>query len=490
MRTAARSAALLSTVWLVIEMIRGGIPWTPSLFVALSVLWNLHAKDPGRLWKDHPDAVIFLVTLAFYLSTFRWRGGDDIPASILPIAVLRYGTLALDPVLDPWLTGKAANFILKVGDHSLSLFSIVPGILAIPVYVLPMLAGVVPSETFLHNLSKISASLITAFSAVAFHRAVRLRSSAGWALALTAFYALGSFSFSLSSQGLWEHGPAQLGLALGLWGLAGSGPRYDALAGAGFGLAFAARPDTALFAAGAGAFLLFHAPKRLPGFALGSAVPIGLIAAYWLYYTGSLLPPELDFHSTKFVGLQWDAFFAFAASPTRGMLFFFPLTAFGVWNGLRRGRQPMTVWLLFSCLASWLLVSNYEHWTGGMSFGPRYLSSAMVILAFLCADLENTVRHSPRLLKVWVWAGTAGILVHALGAYLNWPGSHGFHAAEAQAWRLDLHPAAFIFTSEGGLQGLPWPLRCMIGIVILGAFAALAKTLEKRLTPVRLGAPR
>ncbi len=51
MRTAARSAALLSTLWLVIAMVRGGIPWTPSLFVALAALWTLHVGAFAALAK-------------------------------------------------------------------------------------------------------------------------------------------------------------------------------------------------------------------------------------------------------------------------------------------------------------------------------------------------------------------------------------------------------------------------------------------------------
>jgi hypothetical protein len=474
-RSAAVVAAWAAGIWLAIALCRGGIAWTPAFLAGSALLWWTHSKGE---WRDNMGAFVFLAAATIYLSTFRWRGGDDQPATLLPIAILKHGTLALDPVIDPWLTGKYKDFVIETGTHKLTLFSIVPGILALPVYLIPMVVNAPLSVQFLHNLSKLSASLITAASAAAFFLGIRTRCSFRWALAVTAFYALNSFSFSVASQGLWEHGPAQLGLALGLLGYYNEA---DWLAGFGFALAVAARPDTALFATAAGLFLIARAPRRLPRFLAGAAVPLGLLAVYWVHYTGKLEPPEMQFHAHVFKGFNFEAFLGYLFSPTRGLIFFCPVAFFGIWGSLRRGFKDAAPWLLIACAASLILVSSYGYWTAGMTFGPRYLSGAAIILLFFCADLEPVLQAHPRWLAGFAVAGAFSILVGALGAYLNWPGSFSYEVEEAQAWWMRLHPALQIFCGEGSLGALPLALRALVGAVIFTATGWLAADLCFRL---------
>jgi len=474
------AGALLAGGWLAVELARGGVPWTAAFFLSLALLCFLQSREGGL--KAHPDLSVFLAALAFYLSSFRWRGGDDIPASLIPLSVLRHGTLALDPVLDPWLSGKAENFVVRADGHVLSVFSVVPGLLALPVYLIPVACGAPITESFLHNLSKLSASLIVAASVAAFRRAVLKRCSGQWALVLTGFYALGSFAFSVSSQGLWEHGPAQLGLALALWGLSGSGRGHDLLSGAGLGLAVAARPESALLACASGGFLLFHQTRRLPRFLLGAALPLGLWVCYWLHYTGRLQPPEWEHHARIFQGLMPTALWALAASPTRGLVFFSPFAAFGALS-LLSPRRPLAAWLLSGCLANLLLIASYAGWSGGMSFGTRTLAGIVLVLAFFCSELEERIRGSPWLLAAWSASGAFSILVHSLGAYLNWPGSFRFQEAQARAWDWSLHPVAQLFSAEGGLGALsPW-LRLGLGLALILGFALLAVFIKRLLDP-------
>jgi hypothetical protein len=474
-RSAAVFAAWVGGVWVVVALCRGGIAWTPAFLTGLAFLWLTYSRGS---WRENPGAFVFLAAATIYLSTFRWRGGDDQPATLLPIAILKHGTLTLDPVIDPWLTGKYKDFVIETGGHKLTLFSIVPGILALPVYLIPMVVNAPLSVQFLHNLSKLSASLITAASAAAFYLGIRSRCSPRWAMAVTAFYALNSFSFSVASQGLWEHGPAQLGLALGLLGYFNEA---DWLSGFGFALGVAARPDTALFATAAGLYLIARAPKRLPRFLAGAIVPLGALAIYWVHYTGKLEPPEMQFHAHVFKGINLEAFLGYLFSPTRGLLFFCPVAVFGVWGAMRRGLKDSAPWFLVSCLASLILVSSYGYWTAGMTFGPRYLSGAAIILVFFCADLEPVLRTRPRWLAAFAVAGAFSILVGALGAYLNWPGSFSYEVEEAQAWWMRLHPVVQIFRGEGGLGGLPVVLRALIGVVVVTATGWLAADLCVRL---------
>src|SRR5208337_488974 len=59
---------------------------------------------------------------------------------------------------------------------------------------------------------KFVATLITALSAPLLLLLLKRITSAAWAWCLTLVYALGTATWSISSQALWQHGPAELAL--------------------------------------------------------------------------------------------------------------------------------------------------------------------------------------------------------------------------------------------------------------------------------------
>src|ERR1019366_8532931 len=109
-------------------------------------------------------------------------------------------------------------------------------------------------------------------------------------------------------------------------------------------------------------------------------------------------------------GLRMDALLGFLLSPTRGLLFFCPVAFFGIYGALHRGFRDSAVWLLASCGLSLLLVSSYGFWTAGMTFGPRYLSGASVILLFFCADIEEVIKRRGAWLSAFAFAGVFSVL--------------------------------------------------------------------------------
>jgi hypothetical protein len=454
---------------------RGVVVWTPACLLAAALLWREREASRGE-WRWTPKRV-FLAAFAVYLSTFRWRGGDDTPTSLVPLAVLQHGTLTLDAVIDPWLTGKTGDFTVTYGGHYLSVFPVAAALLALPFYALPVLAKAPITLQLLHNLSKVSASAITAASAAFFFAAASRRASPGWAARLTLVYALGTWAFSVSSQALWQHGPASLGFAIGLWGLCSKGLLADAAAGFGFAFAAASRPDSVFIGLGAAGYLLARELRRAPGAALGAAVPAAFLAWYWLHYTGRLRPPEAGFQSGAFVSFQPAAFLGLLASPTRGLLWFCPAALFGVWAGLRRGRHPAGPWLLAGTLATLVFLSHFLNWVGGMTFGGRYWAGASLVLLFLCADAEEAVARNKPLRQAFGAAAAASILVHALGAYLNWPGSFEFPFEHAHVWDWALHPWAHLLSPSGGLGGLSVAGRSAAFLAATAGAARLARAL-------------
>ncbi len=468
-----KAAVGLAALWLLATMALGGLVPAPAFALCLALLAKLWRDSGGKPFTRFPDAALALTLIAVYLSTFRWHGGDDGPNSLLPFCILRHGTLTLEPVLDPWFIGtpgKLENFtVFHLGKH-LSIYPIAPGLLALPVYLVTALSGTSITEPALHGLSKLSGSIITALSAVALRRSLKGRCSPEFALSLCLVYGLGSWAFSVSSQALWQHGPAALGVGLALWGFNETGRRFDALAGFGLGLAVAARPDSVFFMAAGAAFVLLFDRKRLPGFALGAALPLGLLGAYWLVYTGQLRPPEAKFQTGMFIGFQPAAFFGLIASPTRGLLLFFPPVLFSLFAAWR-SRDPLVRLMTAACAGPWLLLCFYLTWVGGSTFGPRYFATAALVFCWATAGLEPWLAASALRSRLWAWACAAAILTHAAGGYLLWPGSDQFAAEKATLWSWRLHPLANILTSDGALRSLPFLVRAAIAVA--AAFASM-----------------
>lgn len=478
-----RWGAALCAVWMLAALARGWVVWTPAFALSACLwagLWLRAGRRPGQ---ERPTAFCFLTCLTLYLSTFRWHGGDDITNSLIPLALLKHGTLALTPVISPFLDGKAEGFTVAARGQLLSFHPIATGILATPFYVIPVLFRASISEQFLHNLSKVSAACITAASVAAFYRAVAARASRSWALLLAFAYGLGSFAFSVSSQALWQHGTAQLGIALALWGLAGEDRRADLLTGFGLGLAIAAREDSVFIAAAVGLWLLLQDRKRVPGVVLGALPPLVFLLSYWFHYTGRFAPPS-SLRQEQLFGLPTrQSLLGLLASPTRGLLPFCPAALFGLgaaFSGERRERR-LSAALLFGCAATWVFLSCYGAWVAGETYGPRYLCVVALVLLYLGAFLERPLRRRPALLSAFAASTAFGVWVHALGGYLTWPGAFDVTSESGQIWRWDLHPVANLLNGAGPLSSLPLAGRAAILAACLLACTAAAAALTRSL---------
>jgi hypothetical protein len=434
-------------------------------------------------------------SLTLYLSTFRWHGGDDIPNIILPFALLRHGTLSMEP-FRAWFIehGLFVDFTVQKHALLLSRHPVMPGLLALPICLPAVLLTPVPSELLIHGLSKLAASALTAASVSVFHLLVRERTSPRWAASATLLYALGTFSFSVSSQALFQHGPAQLGLVIGLYGLLrrGAEGRDAFLAGFGLALAVACRLDSVFFLAGAGLYVLFRERRRLPLFAAGAALPLAFLAYYWLAYTGRLKPQDSEAQRGLFASFEPQTIVNLLASPTRGLLPFIPASAFGLWVMLRghKGRSALWAPWLSLCLPAILLFySFYYNWTGGMTFGSRYLATAALLAVFFAADASPWIAASPVLRRLWSLAVAWSVLVHAVGAYFTWPGSYEIEAQRAQLWHWGLYPPFFLGSASGPLFTLPVPARFALALLAAAAALFAAHRMDHWLAQEGAGAP-
>jgi len=467
-------------------------PWTVLFAFSAVFLLRLRLQDgrSGAGWFERrPRMTLFWLCLTVYLSTFRWHGGDDIPNSLLPYALLGHGTLTFDPF--PGWAGRdnMRDLVHFVNGHWLSTYPVAPGILALPLYVIPALFGVPPTDVFLHNLAKIAGAGITALSATVVLRILEARCSRRWALAVTLLYAFGTYAFSVSGQALYSHGPAQLGVALGVLGMLSASASGPLLSGFGFGLALVSREDSVFFLAAAGLFFLIHRRAGLPRFLAGLMAPVALNLAYWHASTGRLQPPYLDIQSGMFATLKLSALSAMLLSPARGLLFFFPAAVFAAWGAGRAVGDPRRRWIPYlasACFAVWVFYGFRLTWTGGNTFGNRYFSVVCLLLALFCGEVEDEVRGSRRL--SWAWAATFAICVsvHAVGAYFNWPGANlTLSEQDAALWSLRQFPLVTLFTADGALGGLGFGLRAVAAAAFVACSVPLAWWMRRLIQPAR-----
>ncbi|MBI5597086.1 MAG: hypothetical protein HY928_13415 [Elusimicrobia bacterium] len=452
-------------------------PWTAALilsFVALCTAWRSRAARGRRLLDEPAHLPVALLCLTAYLATMRWHGGDDIPNSLIPFGILQHSTLSLEPFRAKFELETLADFRIYRSDPLLSIFSVFPAVLALPAYLLPSLFGGPPNDFGLHNLSKVSGALITALSAAAVYAACRRRADGRWAALCALAYGLGTWSWSVSSQALHSHGPAQLGAALGMLGLLGEDDKDAALAGLGFALAMASREDSVFFIVAAGLYYLLHRTRRLPAFLAGAAGPLLFNLAYWLWYTGAPKPPYMGAQGGMFGVFRTDALAGLLVSPTRGLLWFSPVLLFGVWALADAWRDKERRWAPYLLTAGPMLLAFLcfrTTWTGGQTFGPRYFAMAAAVWAVAMSQLRLGDRGRAAFAVLFAYSA----LVHAVGAFFPYPGSFSTVGAEAELWRWDLHPLANLLRDAGPMGGLPAGVRLITLLGFLSAGAWLGR---------------
>jgi hypothetical protein len=370
------------------------------LGLALITLWLQGRRHgiPSRL-RLRPPWLLFLGVLFIYSANGRaLTAGDTIPASYLPLSLLREFDFDLDefpflyePVL-PW-------FVQRAGDHIVSSYPPWAGVLAVPVYLLPVVSGLSVPSPVIHDLEKLAATLVTALSVVLLLLALRrlTHEKVAWFIAIV--YAFGTSSFSSSSQALWQHGPSQLFLTLTIYWLVRGldEPRFSAYAGLALASAIICRPTNALMAFPIAAYILWHRRDYCVGFLVAALPPILLLATYNMHYFGS--PLTTGFVGTTGPARIWssashlfstplhEGLAGVLGSPSRGLFIYSPIFLCSIIGMAMVWKDPKQVLLRCVSLAPVLIIllsAKWISWWGGGSYGPRLLAD---ITPFLCLYL-------------------------------------------------------------------------------------------------------
>lgn len=272
------------------------------------------------------------------------------------------------------------------------------------------------------------------------------------------------------------------------------------------GLAAATRPDFILFAPILliAAFALRPHPAgaavaRAALWAVGWAiVVVPGVGLYNLYRTGDIL--NFGYSEQTFLWATDRAhigLFGILASSGFGLFVYFPLGVLGLWGLLTGGGERWLRWTMAAAtLMAILLYGSFNDWEGGVSWGPRYLTSIVPFLAIGVGGLLAGPRVSlPARLAVAflaVWGAAVSVLgilfdyqrgwqnlwdVGARPDQIIWDPHFspiGAHLRLLRQWFDGLVEPDFYLAHKLGVWTVP-ALVGILAVILIGTVAALAR---------------
>ena len=405
--------------------------------VAGQIVTNGEAVRPTRLRRKPFYLFLFAVlSVVFYMSNLQEMPSYDVFAnSILPFAILQHHGLFLESYLSETL--RTGYFVRPYHHHLISTYPIGAGLTVIPVYALYLLFGHSITLTVELVVGKFSASIVAAVSAILVYQTLEvLGIRLGYRILFLFLYAFGSETFGISSQGMWEHGPAELWLAVFLLLTAKlyrdrTLPLWQSLvAGLAIGMLLLTRPQDMVMIV---PFLVLLLSKsRRKHVLLAAPVALACLGVYEYINLHFYKEPTLRGGAGQIASLMSAPFGIGLAgntiSPSRGLFIFSPwaLWALGWITKVRQRSFWTSIYApaLVAFVIYIVMYSKLGYWTAGSTYGPRYMTDVLPILTVLSAGLleQMTSRRSWRLLTrraLLVVFSVWSIGVQVLGAYVN-----------------------------------------------------------------------
>ncbi len=245
--------------------------------------------SPTRTARD--VAILVTALLALYLaSPLRWLGNDTRPAPLAAVSLVRRRDLYLDAFRPRILAGRSTPPYYVVTTRSgrlVSRFGVGAPLSALPFFAADMLVhGGRISEQHAGAVGRFAASTLVALAAGMLFAAARaLGATRLAALGVALAYGLGTSAWSIASQALWQHGPAQFWLALAMLLLARNASAFGV--GGALGMMVLCRPPDFFLALAVGAWAMRAWRRdrgRVLGFLAGAAIPaivLGTLNALW-----------------------------------------------------------------------------------------------------------------------------------------------------------------------------------------------------------------
>ncbi|BAI61773.1 hypothetical protein MCP_1701 [Methanocella paludicola SANAE] len=408
-------------------------------------------------------AILAVFLFALYFSNNSYViSGDAIPTTLLPWAILEEHTIVLDNFTGFIITQWENHYfvVLKQG-HLISFYPIVAAILALPfylpAYIIITLSGrpvVDFTDSFIFTTGysmKFAAVTMAVLSVVVLYLLLKRLFDDKWAYILAIVYGVCTSTWTISSQSLWQHGPAQLLIICCYFFILRNIDRPGNTNVLGIGaisaLAFFNRPTDGILLIPAVFYVLKE--KRwlaIPAFLIAGAP----FMAYNQYYFGSVLGGYSNAVGTHIfsvmaaapLAVQATAVLTNAAYVTAGigdisyigdiikryMDFFVLLLTFtpiallaitGVINLLKQKkltgiRLDIQMAILLSLLV-YTLFFGLINFGSGWGYGPRYWSDAMpLIMIFIGWSKSESTLYKAAFASL----ALISFAIQAYGAYI------------------------------------------------------------------------
>jgi hypothetical protein len=397
-------------------------------------------------------AVCAVVLVAFLVNGRPIGAGDTRPTERVAVSLLQSHGFDLDqfPEIE-------APFARQVGAHRLSIYPVLSGLLATPVFALCRTQFEL-DEVGSALAGKLAAALLSSLAVGVFFVALARRVPVDEAGSAALLLGLGTSVFS-TSQALWQHPAAVLFLSLALLCVfrAEEDEAWAGRAGLPLALAVAARhADVALvvpLVLGIG----WRWPRKLLRLSLWALPAVLFVLGYQWRYFGS--PLEHGFSGSlgaRFTEAWGVGQLGLLLSPAKGLFVFTPLALVALAGLVRVARRE--AWLALtlggSVLAHIAFIGRWSEWHGGESFGPRMMTDALPLLFVFLPDGMDVL---PRLGKLL--AGVS-IAVQVLGAFAydsRWERLYQRPPAANHAELWDVAHSPLVFHATQGVFTLALP---------------------------------
>jgi len=422
-----------------------------------------------------PLSAVLLAVVLFVLLVSNGRpigSADARPTERVAATLVQHGRLDLDDYPD-----VEEPFARTVGDHRVSIYPVASAVLAAPVFALAGAAFAL-DETGLALAGKWAASLFSAAAAALLYLAIGWRRRPHRDGAWTALVlALGTSLWS-TSQALWQHPAAVLGLCAALLCMvrAEHDARWAGRAGLALALAVAARYADVVLAGVLALAIAARWPRRIPHLLLWSAPVVAAVLAYHEATFGSPLRQGLP-AAGRFSAPWGEGHLGLLVSPGKGLLVFTPvaaMAALGLLRAARTGERGLAASCAAAFAAHWLFVGRWSAWDGGECWGPRMMTDAVPLLLLFLPDAHDV---APRLTAA---AAAVSVAVQALGAF----------AYDYRWERLRQRPVASVHPELWDVARSPIAFYAERRLVILAAPRIAGGRAEVREYPIVVGGPR
>ena len=219
-------------------------------------------------------------------------------------------------------------------------------------------------------------------------------------------FAFGTQAWGIASRTMWMQTPSILCLALALLHALriAESPRWSFALGAVLALGYFVRPTNAVLFVVFAIWMLVVHHAMLARFAVGAAVVVSAFAVANVVLYGQLLQPyfrasRLDVTSTAIQALLGNL-----VSPSRGIFVFVPVTilaALGFRLRAKRGTlTSLDVAVVATLVGHWISVSCFWNWTGGWSYGPRFMADVVPLMMWFFPPILEALALSRNALLI------------------------------------------------------------------------------------------